>query len=224
MSLESTPYPGVSMVWKGKQKLLLTKNLTPGKMFFRELIWDEQGVEYRAFDPRHSKIAAAFAKRIHSCPIQAGSSLLYLGAAHGYTASFLSDIVGKNGVLYCVDMAPRVVRDLYLLCEQRENMQPILADANKPDLYAKRITPVDIIVQDVAARMQVPILFKNLQFLKPKGYVLFSVKARSIDVTKKPSTIFQQVEEQLKDKLKVLEKVDLGPFEKDHVLFLCQKK
>ncbi|MBI5391800.1 fibrillarin-like rRNA/tRNA 2'-O-methyltransferase [Candidatus Woesearchaeota archaeon] len=222
--IETTTYPGIFSTWKGKRKLMLTENLTPGRIFFRELLWSENDKEYRVFDPRHSKIAAGLAKRMRFFSLKKNDAVLYLGASHGYTASFISDLVGKNGVVYCVDIAPRVVRDLYFVCEQRENMQPLLADANKPEAYTARITPVDVIIQDVAHRMQVQILLRNMRFLKAKGIVYFSVKARSIDSTKKPMQVFRDVEEELKRSLKILEKVDLSPFERDHMLFVCQKK
>ena len=133
-------------------------------------------------------------------------------------------LIEKDGIIFCLDFAPRVVRDLLFVCEEKENMIPILADANKPDKYKNRITQVDIIYQDIAQKNQVEILFKNLEFLKPKGYVLIAIKARSIDVTKSPIKIYREVEEQLKEKLKIIDKKELDPFQKDHCFFVCQKK
>ena len=126
--------------------------------------------------------------------------------------------------MFCLDFAPRVVRDLLFICEDRENMLPILADANKPDTYKNRISEVDVIYQDIAQKNQVEILFKNLQFLKPRGYALIAIKSRSIDVTKQPQRIYREVEEQLKEKLKIIDKKELDPFQKDHAMFICKKK
>ena len=53
-------------------------------------------------------------------PIKQNENILYLGASHGYTPSFVSDIVGNNGLVFCLDFAPRVVRDLYMICEERK--------------------------------------------------------------------------------------------------------
>ncbi len=223
MSVQATKYSGIFEVWKGSKKLLLTKNLTPGRSFFREYLFQDNE-EYREWDPKRSKIAAAVVKKINILGLREGDKVLYLGAAHGYTASFVSDIVKEKGFVYCLDFAPRVVRDLYFVCEERKNMAPLLADASKPELYKSRIEMVDIIVQDIAQKLQVEILFKNLQFLKPRGYILLSVKARSIDVTRKPAQLFKEVEEKLLTKLKVLDKKDLSPLEKDHMLFVCQGK
>ena len=80
------------------------------------------------------------------------------------------------------------------------------------------------ILSFIAQKNQVEILFKNLRFLKERGYVILTVKSRSIDVTKQPSKIFREVEEKLKQKLRIIDQKELDPFEKDHALFICQKK
>lgn len=223
MKIENSKYEEIYFINLDNKRLLATKNSTPSKTFFKERLFKETDSEYREFDPRRSKLAAAVIKKISFIPINKNSKILYLGASHGYTPSFVSDIA-FNGIIFCLDFAPRVVRDLYFVCEERKNMIPILADANKPESYQNRITNVDILYQDIAQRNQVDILFKNLRFLNPKGYVLFAVKARSIDVTQNPTKIFKIVEERLKEKLKIIDKKDLSPFEKDHMIFVCQKK
>ena len=50
------------------------------------------------------------------------------------------------------------------------------------------------------------------------------IKARSIDVTMKPSDIFKQEKRNLKQGgLKVIEEIKLDPYEKDHIVFICEK-
>lgn len=218
MKIEETKYSGIYESWNDKKRITFTKSLD-GKNFFNELFIDG----FIEFNPKRSKLAAAIIKKISIIPIKYNSKILYLGAAHGYTSSHISDIV-TDGVIYCMDFAPRVVRDLYFICEERKNMIPILADANDPDSYKERIENVDIIYQDIAQRNQIEILFKNLRFLKNNGYILLAIKARSIDVTKRPGEIFNEVEKQLKEKLKVIDKKDLDPLERDHCFFVCQKK
>ncbi len=224
MKIENTKYNNIFLLQDNKRRLLATKNLTPGKSFFNERLFEINNEEYRELNPSRSKLAAAIAKKISFIPLKSGSSVLYLGASHGYTPSFVSDIIGINGVVFCLDFSARVVRDLYFVCEQRKNMSPILADANKPETYNDRITQVEIIYQDVAQRNQVEILFKNLNFLKDKGYVIIAIKARSIDVTKNPRNIFNDVEKKLSERLKIIDKKELDPFERDHMLIVCQKK
>lgn len=225
MKIEKTNYNNVYFVWKGKRRTLLTLNLTPGKRFFQEDLIKDNDLEYREWDSRRSKLAAALLKNISLMPIKENDKVLYLGAAHGQTASYVSDIIGKKGFVFCLDFAPRVVRDLVFVCEERENMCPLLEDANKPENYKNKITEVDIIYEDIAQKNQVEILLKNIKlFLKPKGYALIAIKARSIDVTRNPKEIYARVRQELEKSLKVIDFKTLDPFERDHGFFVCQNR
>ena len=218
MKIEKTKYTGVYEAWDDRRRTLFTRS-DDKKNFFNEFY----SGDYIEFNPSRSKLAAAILKKISVMPIKESMKILYLGAAHGYTASHISNII-KKGIIFCLDFAPRVVRDLYFVCLERENMIPILADANNPDSYKTRIEPVDLIYQDIAQKNQIEILFKNLQFLKNNGYVLLALKSRSIDVTKRPFQVYNEVEKQLFQKLKIIDKKELDPFERDHIFFVCQKK
>ena len=199
---------------------MLTKSID-NKNYFDEKILDG----YREFIPYRSKLASSIVKGISLMPIKENDIVLYLGAAQGQTASYVSDIVGKNGFIFCVEISPRACRDLVYLCEQRSNMAAILADANKPESYKDNIIKVDIVYQDIAQKNQVEIFLKNIDlFLKPKGYALIAIKTRSIDVTKNPKAIFTDVKKELEKKLKVIDVKDLNPLQKDHYFFVCQKR
>ncbi|MBS3167653.1 fibrillarin-like rRNA/tRNA 2'-O-methyltransferase [Candidatus Woesearchaeota archaeon] len=224
MKLEKTKYEGIYFLQNNRRGLIVTKNLTPGKSFFNEKVIEINNEEYRNLDPTRSKLAAAIVKKISLVPIKQQDKILYLGASHGYTPSFLSDVIGEKGILFCLDFAPRVVRDLLFVCEERKNMIPLLADANKPETYKDRITEVDLIYQDLAQKNQVEILIKNLQFLKKKGYAIIAIKARSIDVTKSPRIIYKETENKLNQYLKIIDKKELDPLQKDHCIFICQKR
>ena len=101
----------------------------------------------------------------------------------------------------------------------------MLADANKPDELKQRISAVDVIYQDVAQKNQIEIFLKNIGlFLKNEGYALLAVKARSIDVTKQPKQIFNEVTEKLEKELKIIDYREIEPFQKDHCMFICKKK
>jgi fibrillarin-like pre-rRNA processing protein len=209
---------------KGKRFSLLTKSLNPGKRVYGENLRREKGVEYREWDPNRSKLAAALMKGVKEIGIQEGSYVLYLGAASGTTPSHISDIVGNNGFIYAIDFAPRVVRELTFLAEQRKNIAPILADASKPETYYKNISEVDIIYQDIAQREQAEIFLNNFRFLKNNGIALLCVKAKSVDVAKKPKQIFKELREFLnKNNVKIIDYRELDPFEKDHCIFVCKK-
>lgn len=199
-----------------------TKNLVPGRTVYGERLIKEENIEYREWDARRSKLAAAILKGINN-PIKKGDVILYLGAATGTTASHVSDIVDKNGFVFALDFAPRVVRDLVYVCEERKNMAPLLEDANHPENYKDKITKVDVVYQDIAQKNQIEIFFKNIDlFLKKGGYAIIAVKARSIDVTKNPKVIFNEVEKELKKRLKIIGERNLEPFQRDHCLFVCK--
>jgi len=203
---------------------LFTKNLTPGKTVYTEKLTRAGDVEYRSWDPKKSKLAAGILKGLSQIGIRPGSVVLYLGAASGTTSSHVSDIVGKNGFVFALDFAPRVMRDLIFVCEDRKNMAPIYADANKPEEYEALVSEVDIIFQDIAQKNQTDIFLKNCkEFLKKGGFGLLAIKARSIDIKRKPKEIFREVRNQLEKKITIVDYRELDPFEKDHCMFVVKK-
>ncbi len=203
---------------------LYTQSLAPGTMPFDERIISEQNKEYREFDPTRSKLAAAIVKGSTNIGIRKGNIVLYLGVAHGYTASFISDMIASEGLLFGIDPAPRVMRDFVFLAEQRKNLVPLLADANHPEEYISRVCAVDIVYQDVAQRNQEDIFSRNCQlFLKKNGYGLLAVKARSIDIKRKPKDIFEEIRRKLEKNMTVIDYRILEPLEKDHCMIIVKK-
>jgi len=89
-----------------------TKNLVHGKAVYGERLVKFKGDEYRLWDPYRSKLAAVILKGLETVPIYPNHRVLYLGAASGTTASHVSDIVGEEGHVYCVEFASRSLRDL----------------------------------------------------------------------------------------------------------------
>jgi len=194
-----------------KHKILMTRNLITGKQF-DEQIFREKRVEYRVLDPTRSKLGAVILKGISQIGFTQDDVVLYLGASYGYTPSFVSDIVGKEGFVFCVDSAPRSTRDLIFICEARPNMAPILADAFHPEQYIERVSAVDFIYQDIAQRNQAEIFIKNCNlFLKKGGFAILVVKSRSIDVMKRPKQVFQDIRTKLEQNITVVDFRILDP-------------
>lgn len=208
------------------KKFIYAHNLVPGKSLFEEELEKHGAYEYRAWDIYRSKLAAGIKKGLSQIGLKEGDIVLYLGASHGYTPSFVSDIVGTHGFVFCVDNAPRVMRDLIFICEERENMAPIMADAAHPEKYKDMVTKeVDLVFQDIAQRNQVDIFLRNCDsYLKKGGFGLLAIKARSIDVSKNPKEIFKKVRAQLEKKITIVDYRELEPYEKDHAMFVCKKK
>jgi len=204
---------------------LATRNLAPGKNVYSERLVRDEGTEYRIWDPFRSKLAAAILKGLETVPIQPNHKVLYLGAASGTTASHVSDIVGEDGYIYCVEFAPRAIRELVNnVCVFRLNMAPILADARFPEQYTALVEKVDDIYCDIAQPEQSKVLADNADlFLKSNAWVMLAIKARSIDVTKEPSEVYEQEIKVLKSRnFEIREIVHLEPYDKAHVMIVAK--
>jgi fibrillarin-like pre-rRNA processing protein len=213
-------FPGV---WRKGDKIL-TENLVPGSRVYGEELVKEKKTEYRVWNPHRSKPAAAIARGLKNFPLKKGMKILYLGIASGTTASHFSDIIGKEGAIYGVEISERSIRDLNHVAEKRGNIIPILANAKKPEDYSW-VEPVDLVFQDVATDDQSEIIIRNAErFLKPGGSAMLSIKSRSIDVTKPPREIYRKEIEKLQKHFRILEKLELDPYEKDHMLVVMDRK
>lgn len=223
-------FPGIYEKKLDRASLLLTKNLVPGIRVYGENLHhgkDENNIEteFREWNPERSKLGAALRKDVNQIGIKPGDYILYLGASSGTTVSHVSDIVGQEGLVYALDFAPRVLRDLVFTAEKRKNIAPILADANQPQTYLHLISEVDTIFMDIAQRNQAEIFLKNCAlFLKKGGFGLLALKARSVDVTKNPKIIFKEIRDKLEKEMIVVDYRELDPYEKDHAFFVCKKK
>ncbi|MGB9748569.1 MAG: fibrillarin-like rRNA/tRNA 2'-O-methyltransferase [Candidatus Woesearchaeota archaeon] len=211
-------YPGIFR--QGKK--LYTKNLVNGSVYGEEIL-NLENIEYRFFDPFRSKFAAAVLKGLKS-PLREDSIMLYLGAASGTTISHISDILSK-GFVYGVEFSKRVASQLYIIARKRKNMAVLLKDANNPENYSCFLSQVDFLYVDIAQRNQYEIFVKNASmFLKEKGFGMLCIKARSIDVTKKPKEIFKKIIEKLmQDNFEAIGSFLLEPFQKDHCFILARK-
>ncbi len=214
-------------VYEGRsgRMVLLTKNLVPGKKVYDEDLIRHANGEFRVWDPKRSKLGAGLMSGISQIGMREGDYVLYLGCSTGTTVSHVSDILGENGLVYALDFAPRVMRDLIFVAEDRKNIAPIIADANRPELYAQLVSEVDCVFMDIAQKNQAEIFLKNCKmFLKPGGFGLLALKARSVDVTRNPKDVFRQVRSMLEREMTVVDYKELAPFEIDHAMFVCKKK
>jgi len=207
-------------------KKLATRNFALGYSVYGERLVRYKDVEYRAWDPYRSKLAAAIMKGLETVPIEPSNKVLYLGAASGTTASHVSDIVGGRGHVHCVEFAARSIRELVeKVCAYRSNISPILADARQPERYASLVSKVDAIYCDIAQPEQAKILADNADvYLVPRGWIMLAVKAQSIDVTREPSEVYEQEVNTLKKRgFRIEQVVHLEPYDKAHAMIVAQK-
>lgn len=203
------------------ERRICTENLAKGISVYGEYLIKIKGVEYRVWDPFRSKLAAAIIKGLKHIPIKYGSRVLYLGASTGTTASHISDIVGSGGLVFCVESASRVARELISrVATYRSNVIPIIEDARKPDAYFSVTGKVDIVYCDIAQPDQTQIAISNCKkYLRKHGYLLLVVKTRSIDVTKEPKGVIEsEVAKLRRNGFEVEQVINLQPFDKDHAM------
>lgn len=209
-------------IFKEKDRIF-TENLDfcKGTKIYNEKLVKYKDREFRSWNPYRSKLAAAFLNGLGSVNLGQNSKVLYLGAATGTTVSHISDIV-KEGIIYSVESSPIAIKDLIKISEKRQNIIPILEDANHPDRYNPLISKVDFIYQDISQRNQAEIFIVNVErYLKKKGNGILMVKARCMDVSLNPKKVYEIARSKLeKRKIKINEVIDLAPYEKDHAAII----
>lgn len=238
MIIEPHRHAGV-FVARGKEDLLVTKNLTPGEAVYGEkrISIDTPAVvsgdattngdtplstktEYRVWNPFRSKLAAGILGGLENIYMKPGSKVLYLGAASGTSVSHVADIVGPTGTVFAVEFSHRSGRDLINMATHRTNVIPIIEDARHPLKYRMLVSMVDCIFADVAQPDQARIVGLNAhQFLKVGGGVVVSIKANCIDSTAAPEAVFaREVTKLREERIKPKEQLTLEPFERDHAM------
>ncbi|KAI9739292.1 MAG: Small subunit processome complex component [Cirrosporium novae-zelandiae] len=228
---------GGVFVARGKEDLLVTKNLSPGESVYGEkrisietaaapqTNGDSEAppaskIEYRVWNPFRSKLAAGILGGLDNIFIAPGKKVLYLGAASGTSVSHVADIVGPEGNVYAVEFSHRSGRDLINMATHRTNVIPIVEDARYPLRYRMLVPMVDVIFADVAQPDQARIVGINAHnFLKTGGGVVVSIKANCIDSTAAPEAVFSREVQKMRDeRIKPLEQLTLEPFERDHCI------
>jgi len=211
---------------RGKEDVLATLNMVPGESVYGEkrmsIEEGENKLEYRAWNPFRSKLAAAILGGVDGIHIKPGTKVLYLGAASGTTVSHVSDIVGPEGLVYAVEFSHRSGRDLINVAKKRTNVIPIIEDARHPHKYRMLVGMVDTIFADVAQPDQARIVAINAHhFLKNTGHIVISIKASCIDSTASPEAVFAaEVTKLRNEKIKPKEQITLEPYERDHAVVI----
>lgn len=220
MALRPTRHPGV--LTDGRR--LYTENLVPGVAVYGERLLRHAGREFRAWNPRRSKLAALLLLGADPLDLPPDAAVLYLGAGTGTTLSHLSDLLPR-GTLAAVEVSRTSFEKLLRLAEARRNVVPFLADARRPEAYRSLVGPVDLLYQDVAQRDQARIFLRNAPLLRPSGRGLLMVKARSVDAAAVPEDVFRREGRVLQEGgLAVEAVVPLEPYQADHAAFLVRPR
>ncbi len=212
--MDVTEWAGVYR--EGRQ--LYTRNAVPGRPVHDEELRRADGLEYRAWDPFRSKLAAYL---LHAAPPGLWNgcrSVLYLGGAHGTTASHLAEAL-PEATVYVVEKSPTSFAPLLRLSRDRPSLVPILADAQLPERYAADVGRVDFLYQDVAQRQQAAIFVENARAcLARSGRGLLMLKVRSVTQRQPAPVILRSARSTLTSaRLAVLHESGLAPFSQEHV-------
>jgi len=228
MSMTIRPHPKYKNVWisgASNSLKLYTENLVPGMRVYGERLINFKGNEYREWDPYRSKLAALILENPEIDIFTDLTSYLYLGASSGTTISHLSDLI-PNGVIFGVEFAERSIRQLIQNTSERQNVVPILGDANFPESYANSIfKKVDLVYQDVAQPNQAEIAIKNCNYyLKDKAYLVFAIKSQSIDSVKRSEKVYSQEKRILEEGgFNIIESINIHKYAANHLIIIARK-
>lgn len=203
---------------------LAVENSVPGYKPFGEDLVKADKREFRMWDPNRSKLGAAIVKGLKELPIKSDSKILYLGAAHGFTVSYISCILtSPQGAIYAVEFSERCFKELMPICEKYRNISPIMADARKTELFYW-IEKVDVVFCDISQPDETEIAIRSCkEFLKKGGYLMMAIKSRSIDITKTPTKVYQEEIEKLrKAGFEIVDWRTLDPLERAHAFILAR--
>ena len=203
-------------------KDLFTESRINEKVYGEKII-EENGKYYRQWNPFRSKYCAALKNGLAENIFKKNATVLYLGSAEGTTVSHVSNIVGREGVIFCVDISEIAMQKLAKLAEIYENIFPILSDAQIIKNYKEDVGKVDVLFQDVSQRNQTEIFIKNSELLKSGGLGALSLKTKSIS-QKDKKEILKDEKNKLEKVFEIVQIVSLEPFEKEHYLILVKKK
>jgi len=208
-----------------EENKIYTKNLLPGKRVYGERLVKIDGAEYREWDAHRSKYCAALKSGLTKSIFFSGATVLYLGSAEGTTVSHVSDIVGEEGAIFCVDISEIAMKKLAALAEERQNLFPIISDAqitkNYEEYFEKK---ADTMFQDISQRNQADIFVRNAPLLKKGAFGAIAIKTKSISQAKEKADVLSGEIKILEKEFEILQVVNLEPFEKHHYLVLVKKK
>jgi fibrillarin-like pre-rRNA processing protein len=197
---------------------LFTVNRTPGTSVYGERRTTIDGVEYRAWDPFRSKLAAFLLKEAPSDVLGHPKTVLYLGAAHGTTVSHLSDL-WPDATIFAIEKSPTSFARLLALARTRPGLLPILADAQLPERYQADVGEADLLYQDIAQRNQAGIFVENARAcLAPHGRGVLMLKVRSVTQQRSTAVVVREARSTFASgHLAVSFETPLAPFSREHV-------
>lgn len=218
--MERTRWPSVFR--EGRD--LFTVNAEPGVKVRGETLRTVAGVEYRLWDPWRSKLAAFLANGAPDDLLEVPHRALYLGGAHGTTASSLSDL-WPSAEIFVVEKSPTSFVPLLELARRRGNLWPLLADARLPERYRAEVGEAEFLYQDIAQRDQAEIFCENADaVLSRRGRGILMLKIRSVTQRRPVAVVIREARRLLERRgFDVAPEVPLAPFSRDHAALAVRR-
>ncbi len=203
---------------------LYTINAEPGVRLHGEPLKTAGGVEYRLWDPFRSKLAALLVQGAPDDLFVPPRRALYLGGAHGTTASHLSE-VWPSAEIYVVEKSPTAFVPLLDLARRRKNLLPLLADARLPERYRAEVGEAGFLYQDIAQRDQAEIFCENASAcLERHGRGILMLKVRSVTQRRSAGAVVREARRVLEDAgFTVRAETPLTPFSRDHAALVVRR-
>ncbi len=193
------------------------------KSVYGESVSSRGGKYVREWNPKRSKLGAALIKGFTNLPFFQNTSVLYLGASSGTTVSHVSDICNQ-GKIYAIEKAIEPFSKLLFLAEQRNNIYPILEDANSPEKYKFFVDRVDIIYQDISQRNQVQIFNENSRAFPTVEEAILILKVNAISSRGKERDVLSDNARMISD-FDIVNVIDLRPYSiANYFLYLRRKR
>jgi fibrillarin-like pre-rRNA processing protein len=201
-------------------RTLYSINRVPGTSVYGESLSVLDGVEYRAWDPFRSKLAAFLLNGAPPDVLGVPHTVLYLGAAHGTTVSHVSDAF-PEAMIFAVEKSPTSFARLLALAKKRPGLLPILADAQLPERYQADVGVAELLYQDIAQRNQAGIFAENARAcLSTQGRGILMLKVRSVTQQRPTAAVVKEARSTLQAAgLRVVFETPLAPFSREHVAF-----
>lgn len=188
---------------------------------YGERVSKRKGNFLRYWDPKRSKLSAALYNGLDHMPFNRNTNVLYLGASTGTTVSHISDICDE-GKVFAVESSYEPFGKLLKLSERRQNVMPILEDANYPEKYRFFTESIDVIYQDISQRNQVQIFNNNAEFFSSARSGLLVLKLRAISSRLSEKQILNTSLEQISG-FRVKQVLNLKPYHRAHYLIYVER-
>ena len=199
---------------------LVVKNLDNKKIFDERIVKKNKN-EYKIWMPYKSKLAAAIYNGLEIFPIKKDSILLYLGSEIESTASFLSDIVGENGLIYCIQEKDQSeIRNMKELADKRTNVIPLIYEIRHPKEYSSlEAKTVDIIYADIKDKNLLEILLENCKiYLRKKGFLIFVIPTSDlIELDNGNNNLGRKI-----NGLEIIQIINLNSYHKKHSIIIAR--